>query len=542
MKMICFDRSPNALNNKNKQGSTIYKKSEYLCVKKITAACFVLFVMLSSSCSLNTEPEDFIAPQYYYNNEKECEMALTAIYDKMNFQFANWLSTNFDTADEIWAYSTLGTYINYYYSSDGTVSSFWALLYEGIERANMLIANIDKASFDEAKKNRIKGEAKFLRAYYYFMLVQNWGDVPLKIEPTASASDVYYARTPASEVYNFIYNEMVEAEKMVRPISDSAYSERVTQSAIQGILARVCLYMAGFPNNKTEKFNDALMWSEKLIQSGLHSLNPSYSQVFINLIQDKYDTKESIWEIGFRTTGLTDSYAEYGEMGNTNGIPQNTLAYGMATGSFSSQYQLWKKYTPGDVRRDWAIAPFYYQGTNTLTKVYHDTTKVISNRSIGKYRREYELTPAESKQKRANGTNYPILRYSDVLLMAAEAENEVNGSTVKALQYLNEVRIRAHAPIYTAVSGKEEFRGIIQDERSRELCFEGLRKMDLRRWGIMIPVMKNLAAFIRQTETNTTMITRSALACDNVSEQHYYFPIPVRETNLNKLLTQNPGW
>lgn len=496
-----------------------------------------------SSCSLNTEPEDFIAPAYYYNNESECEMALTAIYDMMNYNYAASICSYFDTADESWATGTTGTWLYNYFPSDGRVSSFWNTLFTGIERANLLLANIDKANGDEIQLKRIKGEAKFLRAYYYFMLVQLWGDVPLRTEPTASASDIYYPRTPANEIYNFIYDEMVEAESMVGQITDFQYAERVSKSAVQGMLARVCLFMAGSQNNRTEKYQDAIDWSEKVILSGLHSLNPDYSQVFINMIQDKYDIKESIWEIGFRTTGTTDTYWEFGEMGNINGIKQDYLQYGMSTGTYSVYYSLWKKYQPGDLRRDWAIAPFSYKWkTNPPEKVYYDTTIVNMNVNIGKYRREYELTPAESKQKRATGTNCPLLRYSDVLLMAAEAENEVNGPTTKALQYLNEVRLRANASEITGISGKEEFRQIIQDERSRELCFEGLRRMDLIRWGLLIPTMKNLAIYVRETYTNATLRDRCVVPCDNIEEKHLYFPIPQRDMNLNKLLVQNPGW
>lgn len=514
----------------------------HISIKLGMVLIFFFSSSIISSCSLDTEPEDFIAPQYYYNTVAECNLALTAIYDKMDYNFGNLVSCRLWADDEMYSTGTLGPWLNIYYSSDSFISQFWQYLYDGIERANMLLANIDRAQMNETQSKRIKGEAKFLRAYYYFLLVQNWGDVPLKTLPTASASDIYYVRTPAAEVYSFIYNEMVEAEGMVRPITEYGYAERVSQSAVQGILARVCLFMAGFPNRQTEKYGDALKWSEKVIHSGIHSLNPDYAQVFINMIQDKYDIKESIWEIGYKTTGATDSYFELGEIGNLNGITQNILGYGMATGNFTVHYSLWKKYDATDVRRDWAIAPFsyYYNSTPPLKVVFN--TNVVNTPNIGKFRREYELTPVASQQKRANGTNWPLLRYAEVLLMAAEAENEINGPTAKAFQYLNEVRKRAKAPLIEGVSGKEDFRTIIQDERSRELCFEGLRKMDLKRWEIMIPTMRNLATYIRQIGPNATYISRAVVACDNVSEQHYYFPIPVREMNLNKLLTQNPGW
>lgn len=508
-------------------------------IKFIAASCILIF----SGCSLNTEPEDFISPAYFYSTVAECDQALTAVYDKMNYSFVNLIMAPIDAADEMWAAgSTTGTWLYYFYSNDGNVATLWSTLYDGIERANMLLANIDRAEIDETQKNRIKGEAKFLRAYYYFLLVQNWGDVPFKTEPTKSAADVYYARTPQTEVYDFIYNEMVEAEGLVRPISEYTYAERVTQSAVQGFLARVSLFMAGFPINDTEKYKDALAWSEKAIQSGLHSLNPDYSQVFINLIQDKYDIKESIWEVGFRWVANTDPYFEFGEVGNTNGIAQNILGYGMATGQYLVYQSLWNKYESTDTRRDWAIAPFNYKyNSNPPVKVFYDNTKIL-DRHIGKFRREYELTPLQSQQKRANPTNWPLLRYSDVLLMAAEAENEVNGPTAKALQYLNEVRARANASLITTVAGKEGFREVLQEERSRELCFEGLRKMDLRRWGILVPRMKEVLNYVQTTYTNATSKTRASVPGTNISEQHLYFPIPLREMNLNNLLTQNPGW
>jgi hypothetical protein len=177
-----------------------------------------------------------------------------------------------------------------------------------------------------------------------------------------------------------------------------------------------------------------------------------------------------------------------------------------------------------DTRRDWAIAPFYYKyNSNPPEEVYYDIHVSITNVFIGKYRRDHELTPAGSKQKRANGTNWPLLRYADVLLMAAEAENEVNGPTSKALQYINEVRARAQAPLFTDISSKEEFRTILHDERSRELCFEGLRKQDLKRWGIMIPTMKELSDYVRQTCTHSVILSRSVLPLDNVNEKFFYY-------------------
>src|SRR5690606_17519146 len=406
--------------------------------------------------------------------------------------------------------------------------------------------------------------------------------------------------------YTFIYNEMVEAEAMVADITAYNHAGRVSKSAVRGILARVCLFMAGNPNHMEGMYKEALKWAEKVIDDGYHELNPDYSQVFVNLIQDKYDTKESIWEVEFFTTGIGEIYENTGSLGVILGIRQSNAAYGVGTPSFQVQEALYNKYEAMDLRRDWAISPFMYQNNNqALGKVYFDENQLY-NRYIGKFRREFELIEERSNQ---NGTNFPILRYSDVLLMAAGAENEINGPTEKAVDYINRVRRRAHgsgkalkaikvidqgsgylsgAPVSVeieggtatagldpisaqvaihdggvsaidllhrgtffsampnitiqaeagvgatavaelvenadadlpaaAISSKETLRRAIQDERARELCFEGWRRLDLTRWGILVQTMKDLATYIDQTAPDNFKYV--ANAGHNIEEKH----------------------
>jgi hypothetical protein len=159
---------------------------------------------------------------------------------------------------------------------------------------------------------------------------------------------------------------------------------------------------------------------------------------------------------------------------------------------------------------------------------------------VGKYRREWELVKPGSAN--STPTNFPLLRFSDVLLMYAEAENEVHGApTPAALDALNKVRERAKASLYTGantISDKNEFFDRIVEERSRELCFEGLRKPDLIRWGIFIPVMKSVAAEMAQHGATAFY----ALAYKNAGERHLLFPIPSKDLSLNTALVQNPNW
>jgi len=515
-------------------------------MKKIKILLIAVFIgIISCDNALETVPTDFIAPEFYYNNENELNNALNGVYSVLRYVYSENLNIHFDVADEEYGQVGASNLMSNYNlnSTEKRVTATWKALYRGIEFANKLLENIDKANLNEDALNEIVGQAKFLRVYYYFILVSNWGDVPLKIKSTVSVSDTRYERTPSAEVFDFIIKEMEEAEQLVKPISDYNYAGRVTKSAVQGILARVYLYRAGFPENDPKGFENSLKWSQKIIASGLHSLNNDYSQVFINLIQDKYDLQESIWEVEFYYEGATDIYNNGSRLGVINGIPQTITALGYSASQLRPHGALFYKYEPTDSRRDWCIAPYSFQGNNANNPKVNWTSTQIFQRFIGKYRREYELTA--SKQNNYLPTNFPLLRYADVLLMAAEAENEINGPTSLAHEYLNQVRTRAKASLFTdanLITDKDSFRKILQDERSRELCFEGVRRMDLRRWGILISTMKENNDFISSNAPDATTKNNGMRPGLNIQEKHLYFPIPLQEISLDPLLTQNPGY
>lgn len=609
--------------------------------RKLYISLLLLLLIPGLSCkkALDIVPTDFIATQYFYNNEAQLDNALTAIYELLGRgpTYRNdgvSLFNSLNCTDEMFQINTAvsDNPANYSYASSlAGINNLWVAMYEGIQRANLLLANIDKATVaTEAARNNIKGQTKFLRAYYYFLLVSNFGDVPLKTLPTASVLDVNYSRTPAAEVYDFIIKEMTECDALVYPITNYTYNGRVTKSAVEGILARVCLYKAGAPNNDVSKYAEALKWADKVVASGLHSLNPDYSQVFINMIQDKYDIKESIWEAEFETTGAADGNPKSGGWGNALGIKQLNTALGYSVGQTQVHIRQYNRYESNDLRRDWAIAPYRWLNdvATTNTKVLWLSTEIF-NRYPGKWRREYELQA--QRITNYNSTNGPILRYSDVLLMDAEAENEVNGPTQKALDMVNTVRERAYgnnkglktitltnggsgyttaptititgagstnmagvlpasatatisggkvtaitvvdrgtffnsAPTVTITGGggtgatavavlstkadadllpaqyssKDVLRTTIQEERARELCFEGTRRNDLIRWGILVSTMKDLANEINLT--GPAGYKSASLAGTNISEKYIYFPLPLREITLNPLLKQNPGF
>ncbi len=503
-------------------------------------------ITLFPSCeSLVVEPTDFVATEFFYDSEENLNYGLNGVYDVLGswnlWGGGNGLSGNADVADEMYFRSAsvaTGIWSYNYASSDNRILMIWMDLYKGIERANLILKYIDDVKdITEDRKNEIEGQVRVLRAWFQFALVRNFGDVPLKISATTSTYDVDIPRTPANEIYQFIYDDLVKAEGMLKPSTAYTTPGRICKEAAQGILAKVCLFWAGFPNYQTDKYADALYWSEKIINSGLHSLNPSYEQFFINLIQEKYDMQESIWEIEFYNPDITD-YFEAGQIGVNVGISQNVLELGYGVGHYKVHQMHYNRYEEGDTRRDWAIAPyFYYYNANPLQKLDWGTN--YYDRDVGKFRREYELTT--SKSKNFSGINFPLLRYADVLLMAAEAENEVNGPTTKALDYINEVRARANASILESGMSQDEFRSILQDERSRELCFEATRRLDLIRWGIFVERMKELEVYVDETAPSNRVANASE-AAKNVEFKHNYFPIPVSEVSINKMLDQTPGW
>jgi starch-binding outer membrane protein, SusD/RagB family len=382
----------------------------------------------------------------------------------------------------------------------------------------------------------VRGEALFLRAFYYFTLVQYYGDVPLKLEPSNSVNNVDIARTPSKEVYAQIIADMKEAETLVKTATAVGSSGQISKSTVRGILARVYLTMAGAPLRDTEKFKDAREWALKVKESNEHILNPDYKQIFINETQDIEDFKECIWEAECWGTN-NDDQREGGRIGNENGVLCRSTDFGnigYAYGFNSTTWKLYNLYDAIDVRRDWAISTYTLNADGVKTPL---AATNIYGRNVAKWRREYELL--SPKNKNYTPTNFPMLRYADVLLMLAEAENEVTGATTLAHEALNLVRKRAGL-LDTTIAGQDGFRDEIRNERARELCFEGLRKNDLIRWGIFVETMQDASDEIKAKATAT--YNYAAVNAANVNERHLLYPIPLTEMSLNKKMVQNPFW
>lgn len=530
---------------------------------------YFITISILGSCNkvLNKKPSDFVDVTNYYSSEAELNLALTGVYDVLGNEYLYgsglWYQMGICTDEGFYNYSSNAYSAPMFYQYDYTnpyVTGIWQQCYIGIERANLLIANINKPSMDETRRNVILGEALFLRAYYHFLLVTNYGDVPLKIIPNTDVNTVNIPRTPMKEVYDQILTDMKDAETKVNTITVVGNTSRITKTAVQGILARVCLKMAGYPLNDTEKYKDALQWADKVVAGNEHALlttydatltNSAYSQIFINESRDVYETKECIWEADFYMNDNNTAYFEASKLGTMN-LGCNNLDTGYAGSNIKTSLRLYNLYSAGDARRDWNICPFYFNSTATTATRTNYTASNIIGREMGKWRRYYEKL-APPKQQYYNGTNFPILRYADVLLMQAEAENEVNGATAKAYNAINQVRRRGYKVPIDATSATADltsglsqiqFRQAIMDERARELCYEGLRKTDLIRWGTFTTVLSAMITEINNSNASATNKSRWTLGYMTAaaSTKYLLLPIPSLEININKAMDQNAGW
>lgn len=518
--------------------------------------CFIIicsFSMLGCKKFLTSTPQDFSTPETYFKDEKSATLALNAVYAQFSKQFflrGYWQARMVGTNDGIYSTvsNTFTAGLNITANND-YVWRTWQVVYQTIERANVFLANIDKVEMDTTKRNYLKGEALFARGYCYFFLVTQWGALPLRLVPTVDANDVDVPRTPIKEVYDQILKDMMDAEKLVPTTANPNYGGAgyVAKTGVQAMLTRVCLTMASRPLKDRSKFAEAKVWAQKVISSNEHALNPSYQNIFINMVANIYDKKESIWEIDMVDAGPTVYY--YSDLGYLNGLYSLSTDSGRTTGQARTTRLLWKAYEPNDLRRDWNIAPFQINANGTYT--YASATPNYT-RFPGKWRLSY--SPYPRTVGRTN-INFPVIRYTDVLMMYAEADNEINQHpTPQAYEYVNQVRRRGYGkPITTPDPtvdlptglSYEDFVRAIQDERLREFPSEALRKADLIRWGLFVQKIREVKADANdpnQQAVTGVLLNILNIAGNIVSDRDTLWPIPPGELLYNKVISQNPGW
>lgn len=399
------------------------------------------------------------------------------------------------------------------FTFDATNAAFagaWTGHYQTIFRANLAIDNIPTIEMDELLKNRLVGEAKFLRAYTYFRLVQWFGDIPL-ITQTLN-DDEYYnqSRTSAAEVYDFIIQDLLDAVAALPEKSEysSADLGRATKGAARGILAKVYATRKDFPR--------AIEQCDAIILSGEYSLLPRYSD---NFLPEGENGAESIFEIGAvaaQAAVVGPGATPYNMIQGVRGMPNLGWGFNRPSDDLVASYEA------GDPRRQ---ATIIYVGEVLPdgSTIVQDNPEVLNER----YNQKAWVPEHPGLQDNGPG-NIRILRYADILLLAAEAYNEL-GMAGQALEYLNMVRARARGsnnfilPDITTMD-QNELREIIYHERRVELAMEQHRWFDLARWGRIADEM-------------------APLKPNFMANKHTLLPIPQTEIDLTGgAIMQNNGY
>lgn len=489
----------------------------------------------------------------YFYNETECDKYVAGLYQNITNNswspvYMWWIMTDLCT-DDGWMGSTYqpAKYIEFqpvvhYEGSTETATNthlngFWECRYKGISAVNIGLERISQAEISDKKKKQFLAEARFLRGFFYFDLVRNFGGVPLVLKQLGITESLSIPRSSTKEVYEKIEEDLKVASTILPYKSKMDYaSGRINKGIAQALLAKVCLYQ--------EKYDEAYLYADSVIQFGGYQLESD----FINVWSANDNSKESIFEI---QTSDNQSFT----LGNPCAVITGSRSdAGWAWGAPSSHLQKAFEKAGDDIRRrativvsGEAIVGDPDVTSYSMNAKWHKSNRIIRKYYIPKAKR---TTPYNAN---FNKLNHHIIRYADVLLMAAEAAYHKSLSDENiAKMYLNQVRERAHLPKVEA-AGKE-LRDAIREERRLELAFEHSRLFDLRRWKaddgkplichVMGPngdfVKYNLEESTDPFET-TNQVEPSDKGISFVEGRDELFPIPYVEVQKsNGVIEQNP--
>ena len=527
-------------------------KAKYLIITLIG-------LLFAQSCDdkLDILPEDGIGSATLYQNEAGALAGLMGVYSRVVWAYresvinAMYPSAGTDEAFE----NRVG--LRFYVENNATSSSSdilasWAILYEGVNAANIMLLEVAKSTgLTEAQKVAFSAEARFIRAYLYLDLQKNFGGVEGIPMPTEATIKQLLPRTKGADVYAQIFSDLEFAEQNLKSIQNVPLG-RASKEAAQGLLARAYLYRAGKPfANDGDFYTKARDWAKKITDNPYFQLNPSYVDVFNKMAQEKYDTKEVLFQIGFFFGNQDQNQSS--KIGSTIGFRvDDGTCKNRGFGLFSVPISLTNAYRsdPTDERGLWNASPFYIP-TNNSCNFRTEFNQI--RYAASKYRRLLESGGTGSYGPH----HWPVLRFSDALLMYAEAENQITPGSPLALAAVNKVRNRAKATPFLTINEAK-----IQEERRLELCFEGLRRYDLVRWGNFKQKVDETVAALRAADgtintdwplygTGSPAVRKNTLtSLDYYFEgylnfdenKHQLLPIPEQEIGANDLLKQNPNW
>lgn len=469
---------------------------------------------------LDRQPLNELTDGNYFQTEQQAVLAVNGIYsilrewDCISFPYLGTTDIISDDADK-GSTPTDALYMLEmdeltFNSTNSAVEGAWRGYFKVIAASNLILANLPNVEMPDATRARLAGEAKFLRAYAYFLLVQWFGDVPLITRPLGGSEYYTQTRRPKAEVFAQIEADLADAiaglpEKSKYPAADLG---RVTKGAARGILAKV--YMV------KKEFAKAEATLLEIVNSGEYSLLPKYSDNFLRVGENGAESVFEIQAVALEPeNGVTSPGATpYNMVQGVRGVPNLGWGFNRPSDNLVASYEV------GDPRRE-ATVIYVGEVLPDGTTIVQDNPEIINER----FNQKAWVGSHPGLQDNGPG-NIRVLRYSDILLLLAEALNE-NGKPADALVYLNQVRARARGtnnfilPNVT-VTDQNQLRERIYKERRVELAMEQHRWFDLLRWGRAAQAM-------------------TAVGKNFVAGKHELLPLPQAEVDLAGL-PQNPMW
>ena len=493
-------------------------------MKKI-AFIILSSVMMNSCTDMNLIPESNLSPENFFKSEEDATAAVYGTYsvftdNDIYNQFWEVLQSQ-GTDDCEWSGGRTTTNLDKnaldkfeYDGNTNLVYSVWIKHYVAVNHSNFAIENISNMGSEQIRddvRKRLIGEAKFLRALAYFNLVRIYGGVPLVLKQTTSLDGLEVPRNTVDECYEQIISDLQEAKSVLPAIGQlpEGYLGRATKGSASAMLAKVYL--------TREDYQNVVKETSEVMQMG-YKLWKNYAD---NFDVEKENGQESIFEIQYKrnTPGVSGS--------NYNGYyrpPFVNINGWVGYGDDPVTRNHYECYEEGDLRRD----------VNVRLYTKEEYPNMSSNYEFPCYVNKFQDPSPLAVRSQGGENNYPILRYSDVYLMRAEALNAINTSDAEAYECLNVIRRRAFGLNMNEASAidiklglsKEDFLDIILLERRKEFAFEGQRRFDL----------------VRTHKLKEAMMAQNPTIGAVVEEKHYLLPIPVTELDANKLLEQTLGW
>lgn len=485
---------------------------------------YILLGLALASCNkdfLEKNPISSVATSNFYKTGADITIAVNGVYNSLKLigQYYNFYILAEQTTDNMRATGSPGTNpgvdLNQFSFNSGTAlfGDVWKDNYVGLYRCNTLLNRIGEVSMDESLKARYIGEVKFLRALMYFNLVRFFGEVPLVLTEITDTSQGYsYVRSAVSDVYKQIISDLNEAEAALPAAYAGVDVGRATKGAAKSLLGKVYLTQRNFYAAATKL--------KEVIDMNVYNLLPNYIDVFKAANKNGDETVFSVqYKGGLFLNGQQGSGSPFSNLYAPLGSQPYVLP-STALGTVVPTDDIINAYEPGDKRKDASVATSYTGAGGAVVNV--------------NYCKKFPDAPAITYD---GDNNWPVIRYSDVLLMYAESLNELGyQSAGDAFKYYNKVRERANLGSKTATElpDQDSFRLAIEKERRVELAFEGHRWFDLLRTNRAVPVLNSKAKYLGIINTDGSRM---------INANNLLYPIPQDQVKIsNGVIVQNPGY